>query len=75
MENGQAVSAGIQCLMARRGWSARTTSLKAGLSESYVSKVITHEIAPSLRAFGKIAQALEMSPHEVWFLALSAAAD
>lgn len=42
--------------------------MKANLSPSYVGKVESGEIDPSLRAFAKIAMALEMSDFEIVFL-------
>ncbi len=50
----------------RKGFSARQTSTDAGLSPSYVSKVEAGELEPSLRAFARIARALEFSPAEIY---------
>ena len=69
--NGLSVALGIQRAMHRRGMSARATSLAAGLSESYVSKIITGTCEPSVRAYGKIAQVLQMNTHEVWLLTVA----
>lgn len=55
------------------GWSARDLSLKAGLSESYVGKLEGGRLDPSLRAFGKIAQALGLNCAEVYVLVMQAA--
>lgn len=48
-----------------RDLSARQVSELAGLSPSYVSKVESGEVSPSLKAFAKIAQALELNNAEV----------
>lgn len=52
----------------RKGLSARALSEKAHLSPSYVSKVESNEIEPSLKAFAKIADALKLNLYEVQYL-------
>lgn len=52
-----------------KGWSARDLSLRAGLSESYVGKLEGGSIEPSLHAFSCLARALELTNHEIAFLA------
>lgn len=49
----------------RTDMSARALSIYAGLSESYVGKVETGNMDPSMRAFAKIAVALQLSPGEL----------
>lgn len=48
-----------------RGLSARELSLRAGLSESYVGKMETSRIDPSLRCFARVAVALDLTPQEI----------
>lgn len=55
------------------GLSAGGLSSKADLSRSYVSKLESGELAPSLQAFSHIATALDLTPGEV-FVAVKAAA-
>ena len=50
--------------------SARSLSLLAGLSPSYVGKLESGEIEPSVRAFAKIALSLEMSAQEIFLCLL-----
>lgn len=57
----------IRFLRLKRGISARSLSLSAGLSSSYVGKLEAGEIEPSVRAFGSIALALSMTSAEVMF--------
>lgn len=52
----------------KKGLSARALSEQAGLSPSYVSKVESGEIEPSLRAFARIATALELNLYELQLL-------
>lgn len=47
------------------GFSARELSQRAGLSPSYINKVESGEISPSLRAFSQIAEALNLNDLEV----------
>lgn len=49
----------------RKGLSARALSLQAGLSPSYTGKLEAGEIEPSLRAFGRLVIALDLSEAEV----------
>lgn len=48
--------------------SARALSLAAGLSPSYVGKIETGTIKPSLEAFVRIVEVLECSDIEILFL-------
>lgn len=47
------------------GLSARAVSEMAGLSPSYINKVESGEISPSLRAFSQISEALNLNDLEV----------
>lgn len=49
----------------RTDMSARALSLKAGLSESYVGKIESGQMEPSLRAFARIAATLDLNAHEI----------
>jgi transcriptional regulator with XRE-family HTH domain len=51
----------------QRGLSARALSDQAGLSPSYVSKVESG-LEPSLKAFARIADVLDLNIHEIRFL-------
>lgn len=51
-----------------RGLSARELSIRAGLSESYVGKLESGQIDPSLRCFARIAMALDLTPQEIAFV-------
>lgn len=51
-----------------RGLSARELSLRAGLSESYCGKYESGRIDCSLKNFARIAQVLDLSPTEVFFV-------
>lgn len=64
MELGEA----LVFLRKRRGMSARSLSLAAGYSPSYVSKVERGEQEPSFRAFCSIAKVLELTDREIVFL-------
>lgn len=48
--------------------SARGLSLAAGLSGSYVGKVESGQVEPSVRAFARIVVHLGMKPAEAWVL-------
>lgn len=50
----------------RQKISARALSAMAELSPSYVGKVESGEIEPSLKAFARIALALHLSRQEIW---------
>jgi len=67
------IGVAIRQMRAERGLSKRELSLRAGLSESYVGKLESGRIDPSMRAFGKIAVALKLTRAEVHFLVLEAA--
>lgn len=64
----------VQLCRVRAGVTARTLSLAAGLSESYVGKVEKGHIEPSLKAFARIAKQLGMSPREIYVLVIREAA-
>lgn len=53
--------------------SARNLSAVANLSPSYVSKVESGEIQPSLQAFARIAMALSLTHQEIWVCVVLAA--
>lgn len=55
----------IKRLRTPTGLSARALSVKAGQSESYVGKVESGKIEPSVRAFARIARVLGLKPSEV----------
>lgn len=57
----------VRHLRQREGLSARSLSLKAHLSPSYVGKLEAGEIEPSVKAFGRIALALGMNPQEIYY--------
>lgn len=57
----------ISMVRARKGWSARELSKRAGLSPSYVTKLEAGEIEPSLKAFSSLAVALNMTTTEIVF--------
>lgn len=57
----------VHFLRTERGYSARALSLKAGLSPSYVGKLESGEIDPSVRAFARIALVLGMNQQEIFF--------
>lgn len=57
----------VQYLRSQRGLSARALSLRAGLSASYVGKFEHREIEPSIGVFARIALALEMNSHELYY--------
>lgn len=52
----------------RTNLSARGLSLAAGLSESYMGKVESDSLDPSLRSFVKISRVLQLTPLEVQVL-------
>ena len=51
-----------------RGWSARQLSELADLSPSYVSKVESGRINPSLEAFGRLVRLLDFNDTEIAFI-------
>ena len=53
--------------------SRRQLRLQAGLSESYVGKVESGMIEPSLRGFAKIAACLKLKPGEIHTLLMQEA--
>lgn len=59
----------------RAGLSKRALSQKAGLSTSYVGKLESGELEPSVRAFAVIALALGLTSHEILFCVRCALAE
>lgn len=59
---------GLKKLRERRGVSARALSLEAGLSASYVSKIESGQVKPSVEAFAYLMKALEASDEEVLYM-------
>lgn len=55
----------IKFLREKKQYSARHLSLEAGLSASYVNKVESGALEPSLKAFSSIARVLEMTEAEI----------
>lgn len=53
--------------------SARSLSLAAHVSPSYVRKVEAGEIEPSLRQFARLARALGMNRYEIWNVVMAEA--
>ena len=58
----------LRMVREERGWSARAVSYVAGLSPSYVSKLESGEIEPSLRAFARLAETLGLTNAEILFV-------
>ncbi len=54
----------------KQGISARALSLQAGLSPSYVGKLESGEVEPSLYGFSKVATVLRLNRHEVYSIVL-----
>lgn len=61
----------LKSLRVKRGMTARELSLKAGLSQSYVSKVESGSLSPTLDAFARIVQQLGCSDLEILFIVKS----
>lgn len=59
----------------QRGLSAGALSAAAHLSRSYMAKVESGEIAPSLRAFAQVAHVLQLTSHEILAAVRIAGAD
>lgn len=66
------VGMAIRTMRERRRMTKRALSLVAGLSESYVGKVESGEIEPSVRTFGMLARALAMTSSEITAVVLAA---
>jgi transcriptional regulator with XRE-family HTH domain len=60
--------AAIRFLRGKKGLSARSLSLAAGLSPSYVNKVESGELQPSLNAFARLSVELGMTQQEILFI-------
>lgn len=58
----------MKFLRERAGLSARQLSLDAGLSASYVSKIESGVVLPTISSFAHIIQKLDVSPFEVSYL-------
>lgn len=58
----------IRHMREKAGLSARALSLKARLSSSYVGKLESGEIEPSVRAFARIALSLGLTREEVFLI-------
>ncbi len=69
----QTVREALRYLRERAGLSARSLSVQAGLSPSYVGKIESGEHLPSLTGFAAMVTALHLSPYEVWTLVHTAA--
>lgn len=63
----------IRVVRLKAGVTARALSLSAGLSESYVGKVESGQIEPSLRAFAKIAAKLGLGQREIFAVVMQEA--
>lgn len=68
-----AMAEAIRKARLQRGLSARALSRNAGLSPSYTGKLEAGEIEPSVRAFGQLALALQLTPAEVFFCVVNEA--
>lgn len=60
----------VRAVRRARGLSARELSLRAGLSESYVGKLESDSLEPSLGSFARVASALQMTAAEIHALVL-----
>lgn len=58
----------MKFLRERAGLSARQLSLDAGLSASYVSKIESGSVLPTIQSFAHIIQELDVSSFEVAYL-------
>jgi len=61
----------FKMLRKRNNLSARELSVKAGLSPSYVAKVESGSISPSVPIFVKLMKCLDCSIHEVYLIMFS----
>lgn len=64
-DEGLTVGEAIREFREARHISRRSLSLQAGLSESYVGKIESGMIEPSLRGFAKLAVCLRLKPGEI----------
>lgn len=60
----------VRAVRRAKGISARDLSLQAGLSESYVGKLESGSLEPSLSAFARIATELHLTPAEIHTIVL-----
>lgn len=67
------VASGVHICRERKKLSARALSSEAGLSNGYVTKLETGQIEPTVRSFGRLARALQMTPMEVYACVLGEA--
>ncbi len=74
VEDDLSLGTAIRLLRERANLSARHLSLAAGLSESYIGKVESGVMDPSLKAFAKIVVHLGLSAREIRVLVLNEAA-
>ena len=58
----------LKFLRERSGVSARQLSMDAGLSASYVSKVESGEVVPSVLQFARLIRQLDASAFEISYL-------
>lgn len=58
-------------LRERTGMSARALSLQAGLSQSYISKVESGNVLPTIESFAKIIKLMNITDKELMYLIFS----
>lgn len=58
----------MKVLRERQGMSARQLSLDAGLSASYISKIESGAVLPTINSFAHIVDRLNVSPVEIAYL-------
>ena len=58
----------MKVLRERQGVSARQLSLDAGLSASYISKIESGTVLPTISSFAHIVDRLNVSPVEISYL-------
>lgn len=71
-ERGLARNA-VYHLRTKRGLSGRALSMQAGHCVSYVNKLESGLMEPSLRGFAQVAAALKMTPLEIWTVIMAEA--
>ena len=59
---------GVRKLRERQGVSARSLSIQAGLSPSYVSKIESGQTKPSVDAFARLMAAVGASEAEIIYM-------
>lgn len=70
MQDDVTVGSVIRAVRKAKGVSARELSLRAGLSESYVGKLESGSLEPSLGAFANVATVLNLTAGEIHALVL-----